>query len=303
MNLTDLDTFLRVVNRGSYTAAASEMGIPKSTVSRRVARLEDQLGVQLLARKSRSISVTPFGRQLHARAAPAIQEIHEVERSLEDATGEPAGTLRLTSTNDIGTSPGFARLLTSYCERHPKVRLEVELTSRKINLIDEGYDVAFRAHAGPLRDADGLMAKKMIASVGFCFASPGYLARAPKLEEPEDLVEHKCLSLNVSQLRDAWPLSRGEETRTIEVGVRALANDFALLGSMALADGGVAFLPSFFARPYVDRGELVPVLPGWVSPGGNFTLVWPASRYLAARVRAFIDVATEFFQSREDPFD
>lgn len=294
MNLTDLDTFLRVVETGSFTKAAVALDVPKSTVSRRVARLEEQLGLELLKRKPRSFSVTPHGQQLHARCAPALREIEAVERGLGDAPADPSGLLRVTAAPDLGVSPGFSRALVAFRRAYPHVSLQLELTMRAVDLVEEGYDVAFRFHAAQMPDSATLMRRRISKTGAGVFASPEYLQERGHPASPEDLASHDLVTLDRPFLRHSWGMRReGEEMSELPIEPTLIVSDFAVLTQLVTAGAGIGTLPEFLAQHGVRSGRLERVLPEWFNEAGLLSLVWPSSRFLAPRVRAFIDYIVE----------
>ncbi|HVI01714.1 MAG TPA: LysR family transcriptional regulator, partial [Enhygromyxa sp.] len=161
MDLNDLASFVRVVELGTISAAAAAEGVPKSTISRRIARLEDELGVELLRRSARSFGLTEDGRMLHARSAAALQELADVERQLTQTDDIPRGRLVLTAPRDIAGSVAFAKLLAEYRSTYPDVRVEVRLERRYVDLIGEGVDVALRAHNGEIPGDAGLLTRSL----------------------------------------------------------------------------------------------------------------------------------------------
>lgn len=295
MNLVDLDTFIRVAEAGSYTQAAAELGVPKSTVSRRVSRLEDALGLELLQRSPRAVSLTEHGKQLHARCGPALQEISDVERALADASGDPAGTLRITAPHDFGATRFFTTLLLEFRRRWPCVDLDIYLTERVVDLVEEGVDVAFRLHVAPLPDSSSLIARRVGTMSAGLWASPAYLDAHGKPRTPRSLVKHDCITHAAAAVRSQWGL-RKRGTRDLQqfaIAPAIVCNDFSLI-LRALVDGaGIGFAPAFLAGPHARRGELVRVLPSWESTEGTMSLVWPATRHMAPRVRALIDFVGE----------
>ncbi len=289
MNLTDLDTFLRVVETGSFTKAAVALDVPKSTVSRRVARLEEQLGLELLKRKARSFSVTPHGQQLHARCAPALREIEAVERGLGDAPAAPTGLLRVTAAPDLGVSPAFSRTLVDFRRAYPHVSLQLDLTMRAVDLVEEGYDVAFRFHAAQMPDSASLMRRRISRSGAGLFASPDYLEEFGRPESPDDLASHDLITLDRPFLRHSWGLRReGEAAVELPIEPQVIVSDFAVLARLLSAGGGIGTLPEFLAQHGLSSGQLERVLPDWFNGAGLLSLVWPSSRFLAPRVRAVI---------------
>jgi DNA-binding transcriptional LysR family regulator len=296
-DLSDLETFVHVVDTGSFTRAATALAVPTSTVSRRVARLEDAVGVELLVRSGRRFHVSVEGLALHARCAPALREIADAERTFEDARAEPTGLLRITTTSDLGSTPFFAAMLTEFRARWPGIRLDLELSARRVDLVEEGFDVAIRAHGPPLPDSSSLMVRRLLGGVARMFAAPAYLERCGRPASPAALRGHACLSLRIPALIDGWPLARGKSARVERVPIdpAIVANDFGVLTRAAIAGAGIALLPTFMVDAHVTAGELGPVLPAWHADAGQFSLVWPVRRHPAPRVRALIDFAVEHF--------
>lgn len=294
VDLNDVETFVRVVEAGTFTAAAAALGVPKSTISRRVARLEEALGVSLLARKARSFTVSPTGQRLHARCAPALREIAAVASGLHDADAAPRGLLRITAPHDLGSTRLFAELFIRFRAAYPGVIPCVELSMRSVDLIEEGFDVAFRPHIGQLPDSDVLMVRSLDRLAVGLYASPGYLERRGRPRTPSQLRSHECLTHVTARRPEVWALRRrgDEELTEFAIGTALVANDFSLLIAAALADGGIGVVPMVLAEPHVLRGELCPVLPRWTGLEGQLSLLWPATRQLAPRVRAFIEFAT-----------
>jgi len=292
LNLIDLSTFCRVAAAGSLTRAAADLGVPKSTVSRRVARLEDELGLALLTRTGRSVALTDVGRRLYKRTEPSLREIRDVERELVDAFDEPAGTLRVTAPNDIGGTPWFVHMLTSYRARFPEVVIEVELSNRMVDLVAEGVDVGLRA--GSAGSSSTLVSRALLRIEGGLYASPSYLERRGVPREPTDLSHHACVTHSAISRNGRWTLLHedGHQCEPV-IGVVLSANDFNIVNQGIQDGAGIGFVPRFAAQPLLDSGELVRVLPQWRTPGGSLYLIWPASRHLAPRVRAFVDHAVE----------
>lgn len=295
MNLNDLQTFVRVAETGSFTKVADELGVPKSTISRRVVRLEEGLGLELLHRGARGLHVTEHGAILRDRCAAALREIADVQRAVVDAGDTPRGMLRITAPKDLGTTLLFARLLTEFRVRFPEITLIVDLGTRRVDLVEEGFDVAVRVHSERLPDTSGLMMRQLGSVVGGLFASPEYLQRKGKPRRPTDLSRHDCVCAAGPRGEARWRLQKGNggEPFDFEPPATLLANDYGLVLAALQAGAGIGLLPTFFAQGSVERGDLVQVLPGLRTAEGAVSLVWPATRHLAPRVRAFIDFMTE----------
>jgi DNA-binding transcriptional LysR family regulator len=295
MNLNDLQTFLRVVEAGNFTQAAKQLGVPKSTVSRRIARLEDALGVELLVRKPRSFAISHEGQKVYDRTAPSLRDVADLEREFCDDHRGARGELRVTAAQDFGASSVFARMLARFKRRYPEVVPIVELTMRRVDLVEEGFDVAFRMHGPPLQDVDNLVTRRIATMSSGLFASPSYLERRGYPHEPADLATHDVLGFSAARGR---LVLRDEQGRRAAVSNRSpafCANDLSLLRSLAIEAAGIAMLPDFAVSPLPGEGVLAAVLPGWRLEGGSMSALWPRSRHMAPRVRAFIDHAVETF--------
>ncbi|MCA9543164.1 MAG: LysR family transcriptional regulator [Myxococcales bacterium] len=282
MNLNDLETFVAVAETGTFSAAGQQLGVPKSTVSRRVGRLEAALGTALLVRSARAFALSDDGRALYERCAPHLRDIADVAGDLADSTAEPQGTLRVTASIDLGTSAFLSDLLAAYSARYPRVRVALAVTNRKVDLLEEGVDMAFRTHARPLPPRDDLVARPLGPVTFGIFGSPGYIARCGAPTSVADVCDHRRLAHSTAGV-SPWP---GEPDLT--------ADDYRPLAAMMTADAGLGVLPDFVAAPLVDDGRLVRVLPDWqLDPVPRLSLVWLRSRHLAPRVRAFIDLTAE----------
>lgn len=281
MNLNDLDTFLTVVETGTFSGAGERLGVPKSTVSRRVARLEAELGVALLKRSSRSFEISADGRALYERCAPPLREIDGVVGDLRDEAGSPRGQLRVTASIDFGTTGYLGELLARYGEACPEVRVELQITNRVVDLLEENIDLAFRTHIAPLPDRDDRVARRLGDVTVGVYASPGYLERRGTPGSVRDLADHRTISHGQADLA-AW-----------RVTPDLVADDYRPIAAMVAAGAGVGALPDFVAAPLLAEGRLVRVLPDWQGAPANLSLVWLRSRHLAPRVRAFIDLAVE----------
>jgi len=294
VNLVDLSSFVNVVELGTITAAADAEGVGKSTISRRIARLEEALGVELVRRSARAFTLTDSGRLLHARAEGAIKELRELEHALTDASTEPTGRLRLTMVHDLGRSPLVAALLAEYRHLHPRVTVEVVLEERLVDIVAEGFDVALRAHADTIPGDSELMARRLSMPGSAFYASPGYLQRRGAPETLDDLQEHDQIGHSAATLRDIVLHSPGATGHFSSAEASYVVNDFGLAQALAEADAGVALLPQFATVDAVAAGRLVPVLIDWKpTVSGRLTMLWPASRHVAPRVRAFVDLASE----------
>ncbi|MEM6925523.1 MAG: LysR family transcriptional regulator [Myxococcota bacterium] len=281
MNLNDLHTFVLVAEAGTFAGAAARLGVPKSTVSRRVARLEAELGLPLLTRSARSFVLSDDGRALYDRCAPALRDIGDVQRDLGDSDAAPRGTLRVSASIDFGTTDWFASLVADYGDRYPEVQVRLAITNRVVDLLEEGIDLALRTHLDPLPDRDDLVARRLGSLTIGMFANPAYLERAGRPDSLAALADHRVVSHGRAYL--------GEGPQSPNL----VADDYRPVAGLLAAGAGVGVLPDFVASPHLRRGSLVRVLPEWRVKPATVSLVWLRSRHLAPRVRAFINVAVE----------
>ncbi len=213
MGLEDIGTFVEVAERGSLSAAARELGVPKSTVSRRIARLERELGQELIRRSSRAFRLTEAGDALYRRSAPAIRDLAEATRAVSDAGSEPRGDLRVTAPIDLGTATRFVEFLIAFHDARPQVRLSIDLTDRYVDLAAEGYDLAFRVHSHALEDRATLKMRRIGPFTVGLYASPRYLDRAGRPAHPSELVDHATVGVLVMGASERWLLSTRAASR------------------------------------------------------------------------------------------
>ena len=299
MNLepNDLVLFARVVDEGSFSRAADRLGYPKSTVSRRVAALEAQLGEQLLRRTTRKLTVTDFGRAVLEHAHHVVEDVAAAESLAQHRQVQPSGRLRATMPTDMANLV-LAPMLAEFVLKYPAVTLELDLSSRFVDLIAENFDVAVRI--GELRDDATLAARRLTSFTSSLYASPAYVARRGVPAEPEALMEHDALRL-LARSGDprVWTLVRGEERWEGIPSGRATANSPEVLMRMAVAGAGITIIHDPFALPRVERGELVHVLPEWSTPPTIASAVFPGRRLMPAHARAFVDALVAKFAGTE----
>jgi len=299
MNLeaNDLLLFARVADEGSFSRAAERLGLPKSTVSRRVAALEDHLGERLLLRTTRKLTVTDFGRAVLAHARHVAEDVDAAQSLAQQRQAEPSGRLRVTMPSDFANLV-LASLLAEFVQAHPRISLEVDLSARFVDLVAENFDVALRM--GRLRDDATLAARRIATFSGSLYAAPAYLARRGTPSEPEALMEHDALRiLGRGGEPMPWVLTRGEQRWEGIPPGRATVNAPELLMRMALSGAGIAIVNDHFALRHLEHGELVCVLPDWKVPPVPAWAVFPGRRLMPARTRAFLDALARKFAGPE----
>jgi len=285
--LDDFSVFVEVAEAGSLTEAARRLAVPKSTVSRAVARLETALATPLLRRSARGHALSEQGQKLARLAGPHVAGLRDAELALDRPSREPHGTLRVTAPVDLGHAL-LAPLLPAFLRRHPGLRVETELGSRVVDLIAEGFDAALRVPATKLPPS-ALVARRLGTVDLWLYASPAYLARSGVPREPEDLAEHEAVILFPRDGTARWNLVGERGAVTVRVRGRLASNDFLFIRESVSAGAGVGAMPWLVARDEVAAGRLVRILPDHAVRGASLYLVYAASRPLPSKVSAFRD--------------
>jgi DNA-binding transcriptional LysR family regulator len=294
-SLTGLIAFARTASLGSYTAAARSLGVSPSAVSKSVQRLEEHLKVRLFTRTTRSLTLTPEGRDLQERTVRLLQEVEQIEQAAASARAEPSGLLRVTAPLPVGTHI-LAPALPRFRERYPKVSIDLRMGDRYADLIEEGIDVAIRVGA----QGDSRLISRPLAPHRLCaFAAPAYLARHGTPLEIDDLLEHECVNFRYQSSGQAlrWPFQVGE--RLVEMTPNAGITIDATEGVLAavVSGGGIGISPTYAAAPYVERKMLVPLLPELAVERFTIAAMWPESRRGSPNVKAFVEFLQEVFPS------
>lgn len=288
LSADDLLIFARVAELGSFTAAANRLGRPKSTISRRISALEEQLGERLLMRTTRQMQLTDFGRALLEHAQQVALEVSAAWALSEHRKLEPSGRLRVSIPSDFANL-FLVEMLAGFASMHPQVSLELDLSSRRVDLLAEGFDLAVRI--GRLADDSLLVGRKLAHLESGLYASPDYLRSHAVLQHPDELETHQTLHLrNANGQTMLWQLQKGQEQWQGESMGRIQANTPELLMYLACNHSGIVALPHRFAYQSVMAGKLQQVLPEWQIPGADVWAVFPGRRLLPAKTRAFVDM-------------
>lgn len=290
VRIEDMRVFAAVAEAKSFTRAARVLGLPKQTVSRRVGTLERALGVQLLFRTTRSVRLSDVGAAYAARCTELARMADEANRAARDADDVPRGMLRITADPVLGEA-FLSDLVVDYARTWSEVRLDVVLTRRRVDLVEEGFDVAFRV--GSVDDAALACVDLGPARVRYC-ASPDYVARRGAPSLADDLKRHACLVVGAGAEPVRWPLPGRGAPRLVAVSPRCTFTSLAMARAAAIAGLGVALFPEFTCADDLRAGRLVGVLGDAVDVGSVW-LVHRARAFLPARVRAFVELARERF--------
>ncbi len=287
-DLNDMLYFAEVATRGGFAAAGRSLGLPKSRLSRRVAELEAQLGVRLLQRTTRKLSLTEAGDIYLKHCVAMRDEAMAASEAVAQMQTEPRGTLRVSCPVTLAQS-SVGYLIPQYLARYPLVRLDMRITNRAVDLVEEGIDVALRVRP-TLEDSGSLVVKQLGASCSFLLASPELLRRQGAPASPDDLKNLDTVAMSASDGRSTWELKGpGGEEFVFHHQPRYVADDLQTVKLAVLAGTGMSFLPELLSRAELQAKLLVPVLPGWVLRPGMLHAVFPSRRGQVPAVRSFLD--------------
>ena len=290
--LLAMTVFVKVVEQGSFARAAERLHMSTSGVSRHVAELEAHLDTRLLNRTTRRISLTESGQAYFERALHLLADLEETEAAVSSSTVTPRGTIRLTCSTSFGV-PHLAPAIGAFQARYPDVRFDISASSRFVDLVEEGLDLAIRI--GDLGNPN-LIARKIGSMRLITCASPEYLKRKGTPKHPDDLAKHNCFTYEYAPEKNQW---RFQDRQKNEIKVRidgsVHANNGEMLAAIAVAGAGIALEPDFIVEPLLESGALVEILKSFRPVPYNIYAVYPSRRHLSAKVRTFVDfLATRF---------
>lgn len=288
VDLNDILIFTRVVEARSFTAAARGLGMPKSNVSRRVAQLEDRLGVRLLQRTTRKLNLTDAGRSYYEYGIRIVAEVEEAEQAVTHLQAAPRGQLRITAPVEFGMA-FLGQPVAEFMHRYPEVSVEAELTDRKVDMIEEGFDVAIRI--GRLSDSS-LIARRIGQIARVLCASPDYLARHSAPQNLQELTQHNCILWLNPEVRWAFQDPEGNEI-VLSVSGSLKANNISFMRDAAIQGMGIALLPTLLCCEALNQGSLIALLPEYQPVEAGIYAIYPSRRHLASKIRLFVDFLGE----------
>jgi len=277
--------FVEVAATGSYSIAADRLDLSKSTVSKHVAALEDRLRLRLFNRSTRRLSLTESGAIYRERCLRVLEAVEEADRSVSHLASAPHGRLKVAAPLSFGLGQ-LSPLIPLFLDRHPEIEVELVLDDRRVDLVAEGYDVAIRI--GRLDDSS-LIARRLAASPLRCVAAPAYLAARPEPTHPAELAGLDCLRYSYGRSPNEWSFERGGEVVRVRVDGRLVANNGEVLRDAAEAGRGVAYLPLFLLGERLEEGRLVTLFDDWSTLEVVVHAVFPETRHLPPKLRAFLD--------------
>ncbi len=284
-DLNDLAVFAAIAQAGSITGAAERMKLPKSNVSRRLARLEARLDVQLVERNTRNSRLTSIGVCYADYCRLMVEEANAADAVVETSLAEPAGELRVSASVLVGQEI-IAPAIAAYVQQFPKVQVILELTNAHVNLIENGFDLAFRI--GENQDSTTMSQTVGMLPLGL-YASPEYLRKSHAPRTPKDLKNHRCLIMGAGIKTSRWKLKQNEDLAEFTAPGAVVVNDFLTLRNLAVSGGGIAMLPTYAVHAECASDRLSEVLPDWNAPSVILSALYPSRRGATAKQRAFID--------------
>ncbi|MFO0998196.1 MAG: LysR family transcriptional regulator [Alphaproteobacteria bacterium] len=290
-SLAGMAIFAKVVEAKSFTAAASELGMSKSAVSKHISRLEDRLGARLLNRTTRRLGLTETGAAFYDRCARVVAEAEDAALAVTELQSEPRGTLRVNAPMSFAILH-IAPAIPDFLARFPDLHIDVTMNDRFVDLIDEGFDVAIRI--ARLMDSS-LIARRLAPDRRAVIGSPAYFEKHGEPKTPDDLIRHNCLSYAYMSLHDQWQFVDGDGTRSVQVAGNLRANNGDAIRVAVLAGLGIAILPTFIVGRDIQEGRLKQVLADFMPSRSSVYAVYPHNRHLSAKVRVFVDFLANRF--------
>lgn len=294
IDLNDMIIFANVVDAGTISGAAKEMGQPKSTISRRMKLLEEELGVRLLQRTTRSLKLTELGAVFYERCKRVQAEAEEAERSVSAGQEVPRGILRITAPAETGVTR-MGTLIAQYTKKYPEVRVMMDLSNRFVDLIEEGYDLAIRA--GQLENST-MVARRLGSTRLVVCSSPGYLRRNSAPATPYQLKNHPLVLYSNILQKQLFQFSGPQGIASIQLEPQHCANSLMVLRDMVKSGYGITLLPESHTHRDVSEGKLVLLLEEWKLPENGVYAIYPSPRHLTPKVKSFIDFLGSHFKLR-----
>lgn len=292
MSIQEIATFVEAAEQGSMAGASRALGIPTSTVSRRIHRLEDELGAKLVEVHSRLFRLTEVGDALLRRSSSAVRDLRDALHAVRDGGNGLRGQLSITVAQDLGASAPMAELLAAFRAEHPEVELLIDLDDRPVDLTAEGIDFAFRIHSRPLKAQGSLMTRALGPALAGMFASPAYVAEHGSPQTVEQLADHTTICPSFVNVLSFHQRSTGRKV-DVELTSPVQSTSVSFMAPAARANMGIAPVSILVADPFVQRGELVRVLPDWHMASANMSLLWPGTRLPSPRRRTFLDFVVQ----------
>jgi DNA-binding transcriptional LysR family regulator len=285
MDLNDIVVFTKVVETKSFTGAADALGLPKSTVSRKLAQLEERLGVRLVQRTTRKLALTEIGEAYYERCSRIVADIAAAEQLVTDMQSTPRGRLRITASVDFATR-FLGEIVAEFLAQHPEINVELEATDRVVDLIEDGFDLAVRFGQMP---ESTLIARKLCSLHLVLVASPAYLQKRGAPKQIEELDEHEHVLFTPASRNQTWTLVHGEASYEFGRPARLASNNYGAVVDVARLGAGIALISEFMVTDEIKSGALVRVLPEWQTRPTDVHAVYPARQNVPPRLTLFLE--------------
>jgi len=292
--LNSIRAFTKVVQHSSFAAAARDLRLSRSAVSKHVIELEQELGGQLLSRTTRSVTATENGQAYYERCLAILSDLEEADLSATRLQAEVRGLLRINAPMSFGTLH-LARAVADFMEKYPDLRIQLLLSDQQVDPVQEGFDVTLRIADLP---SSSMIARRIAPARRAICASPSYLARHGTPKHPDDLRGHACLTYGHLATGNQWKLTGPDGDHWIAIPWTLCTNNAEVLRDAAVQGRGIALLPTFIAGADFQQGRLATILPGYQAPEISIYAIYPATRHLSLKVRVFIDFLVERFGGR-----
>ena len=292
--LNSIRAFTKVVQHSSFAAAARDLRLSRSAVSKHVIELEQELGVQLLSRTTRSVTATENGQAYYERCLAILSDLEEADLSATRLQAEVHGLLRINAPMSFGTLH-LARAVADFMEKYPDLRIQLLLSDQQVDPVQEGFDVTLRIADLP---SSSMIARRIAPARRAICASPSYLARHGTPKHPDDLRGHACLTYGHLATGNQWKLTGPDGDHWIAIPWTLCTNNAEVLRDAAVQGRGIALLPTFIAGADFQQGRLATILPGYQAPKISIYAIYPETRHLSLKVRVFIDFLVERFGGR-----
>lgn len=294
-DLNGMMLFAAVVRAKGFSQAARDNGLPKSTISRKVAQLEEQLGVRLLQRNTRHLSLTQVGALFYQHCETICNEVEAAKATVENTHNDVSGSLRIAIPVSFSQAT-ISSLCSGFMRLYPKIKLDVQFTDNDVGLVGEGYDIAVKY--GPLESSD-LVARLLFERQPILVASPGYLKAHGTPATPKDLNDHQGILMGTSRSAPIWPLGKGNRKTMVNFQRKVRVNSAVMVKQLALDDFGVAMLSSSSCKNEIAQGKLLPLLQEWPIESFKVYGVYSSRRQLATNISVFLDFFTKRFNCQE----
>lgn len=285
LDLNAMALFVRVVENKSFSETAKRVGIPISTVSRKISELEKSLNIRLLERSTRKLRLTEIGQEYYEYCRRGLEEFETGTLMINDKQSEISGTLRLSAPPNLAQVL-IAPMVCAFQTKYPKVNIKILISERNLDLIEDGVDVTLRV--GELEDSS-LIAQEIIQYRHILVSSTNYLNNSPKLKQPKDLVNHRIVTFSGWHAPTTWKLTNKNKTEKITMNCSLSINDYAGIIYAVEKGQGIAEIPSIICHSLIKSGRIVEILPNWHLPDTKLSIVYPSNRNISRMVRLFID--------------